>query len=199
MPRKPEYDRDVLIDRARDLFWQNGWAGTSMKDLERVLGLKPGSFYAAFGSKAALFALALDRYAETGAKRLAALEEEFGAFGALQEYPRAVISSPDAKARACMLAKTVLEMGQDADEIGARASKHLATMERRFAELFRAAQSAQQIHASYDANALARRYQSDLLGLRISAERPDTDANAIADDIAESLLRLKTPRADRMV
>ncbi|MEO1734071.1 MAG: helix-turn-helix domain-containing protein, partial [Pseudomonadota bacterium] len=61
MPRKPEYDRDDLIDRARNLFWKRGWAGTSLKDLEAELKLKPGSFYAAFGSKDALFELSLDR------------------------------------------------------------------------------------------------------------------------------------------
>ncbi|MEL7079866.1 MAG: TetR/AcrR family transcriptional regulator, partial [Pseudomonadota bacterium] len=35
MPRKPAYDKNALIDRARDLFWKQGWAGTSLKDLER--------------------------------------------------------------------------------------------------------------------------------------------------------------------
>ncbi len=70
MPCKPEYDRDLLIDRARDLFWQRGWASTSLKDLEATLQMKPGSFYAAFGSKDALFGLALDKYALDGAERL---------------------------------------------------------------------------------------------------------------------------------
>ena len=63
MPRKPNYDRNKLIERARDLFWKRGWAGTSLKDLEAVLQMKPGSFYAAFGSKEALFALAMEKYA----------------------------------------------------------------------------------------------------------------------------------------
>ena len=66
MPHKPNYDRDELIVRARDLFWKRGWAGTSLKDLEAVLQMKPGSFYAAFGSKEALFALAMEKYATDG-------------------------------------------------------------------------------------------------------------------------------------
>ena len=42
---------------------------------------------------------------------------------------------------------------------------------RRFAELFQAAQSAGYIDKALDPKVLARRYQSDLLGLRVSAER----------------------------
>ena len=78
MPRKPEYDRDDLIARARDIFWRQGWAGTSLKDLERELKLKPGSFYAAFGSKDALYGLALERYAQEGVARLKALADRLG-------------------------------------------------------------------------------------------------------------------------
>lgn len=190
MPRKPAYDRDALIDRARDLFWARGWSGTSMKDLEAALGLNPGSFYAAFGSKAALFELTLDRYAETGAARLEALAAAHGPLGALQRYPALVIDASSASARACMLAKTVLELGGTDDPLAERAGAHLTAVEKRFAALFRDAQSRGQIAPHHDPNTLARRYQSDLLGLRISAERADVDAAAIAAEIADGLTRL---------
>jgi AcrR family transcriptional regulator len=190
MPRKPEYDRDALIDRARDLFWKQGWAGTSMKDLEQVLRLRPGSFYAAFGSKAALFKLALDRYAEGGAKRLDDLAQEHGAFGALQRHPALVVDASGETARACMLAKTILELGSQDEELAAHADAHLSNMEKLFADLFRRAQAEGHIGRTYDADALARRYQSDLLGLRVSAERDGVDAQAIAKEIADSLGRL---------
>lgn len=190
MPRRPEYDRDDLIDRARDLFWTQGWAGTSLKDLERTLGLKPGSFYAAFGSKSALFALTLDSYAENGANRLRALADQHGALGALQRYPALVIDNTTAPAKACMLAKTVLELDGQDDEIASRANSHLVAMEALFAELFRTAQDDGHVSRSYEAQVLARRYQSDLLGLRVSAVRSGVDAKAIAHEIADSLARL---------
>ena len=190
MPRKPEYDRDALIARARDLFWKQGWAGTSLKDLERVLNMKPGSFYAAFGSKAALFALTLDLYAEQGTKRLAELAAAHGPLGALQRYPAMVITGSNTTAKACMLAKTVLELGDQDAQLAARANAHLSHMEGLFAELFLAAQTAGQISKAFAAGTLARRYQSDLMGLRVSAERVGVDADAIAQEIADSLARL---------
>ncbi|MEL6100060.1 MAG: TetR/AcrR family transcriptional regulator [Pseudomonadota bacterium] len=190
MPRKPAYDKNALIDRARDLFWKQGWAGTSLKDLERTLGLNPGSFYAAFGSKDALFQLALDKYAEGGTKRLKDLAAEHGALGALQRYPGLVIDEASKPAKACMLAKTVLELKNQNEPLAARANAHLSSMENLFADLFRDAQAAGNVSDAYDADTLARRYQSDLLGLRVSAERVGVDARAIADEIAERMAEL---------
>lgn len=190
MPRKPEYDKNELIDRARDLFWKRGWAGTSLKNLEAVLQMRPGSFYAAFGSKDALFELALDKYAKDGLLRLKTLADELGPIKALQRFPEMAISNDAAPAKACMLSKTVLELHAHAHPLAARANAHLLKMEAQFADLFQQAQSAGTIDKSLDPKALGRRYQSDLLGLRVSAEREGVDAKAIAAEIAESLSRL---------
>ncbi|MEM7567419.1 MAG: TetR/AcrR family transcriptional regulator [Pseudomonadota bacterium] len=191
MPRTASYDRDDLIDRAQALFWRKGWSGTSMKDLEAELNLRPGSFYAAFGSKEALYALALDRYATRGTERLARLAKTHDPLDALKAHLRAVVSDPDAGARACMLAKTVLELGRadggTAEALVKRASDHLARAEDAFAGLFAAARDAGRIASHHDPARLARRFQSDLLGLRVSAERPSVDAPALAEEIAGDL------------
>jgi AcrR family transcriptional regulator len=187
MPRKPSYDREDLIRRARDMFWKQGWAGTSLKNLESTLHLKPGSFYAAFGSKDALYQLALDQYAADSTATLAALEHSHGPLGALQALPRHVIENETAPARACMLAKTLLELSPHGHPLADHANGHLTRMEHRFADLFGKAQAKGQIDTSHDPRGLARRYQSDLLGLRISAERPNYDAAATALEIAQSL------------
>ncbi|WP_170440211.1 TetR/AcrR family transcriptional regulator [Ruegeria arenilitoris] len=190
MPRKPAYDRDALIAQARDLFWRQGWAGTSLKNLERALKLKPGSFYAAFGSKDALYALTLERYADEGVARLEALAEELGPLGALKTQPRLVVEAANAPAKACMLAKTYAELSAKDHDLAQLAATHLSRMKGCFADLFRQAQAQGQIGADHDPERLAARYQSDLLGLRLSAERGDVDARQIAADIAADLDRL---------
>lgn len=189
MPRKPTYDRNDLIDRARDLFWKQGWAGTSLKDLEVSLQMKPGSFYAAFGSKDALFGLALEKYATDGLTRLNALAEQHGPLQALQRFPAIVTENEDAPAKACMLSKTFLELHARNHPLAEKAHQHLLTMEKRFAALFAQAQAAGQIDSNKDAAQFARRYQSDLLGLRVSAERDPKSAKAIAAEIADNLNR----------
>jgi TetR/AcrR family transcriptional repressor of nem operon len=47
------------------LFWERGYAATSVRDLCAVMALNPGSFYAAFRSKERCFHLALARYLAT--------------------------------------------------------------------------------------------------------------------------------------
>lgn len=45
-----------------DVFWTNGYQGTSVDDLQKAAGIQRGSFYAAFGSKDDVFAEVLTRY-----------------------------------------------------------------------------------------------------------------------------------------
>ncbi len=62
MGRAKSYDADDLVDRATELFWQRGYAGTSTSDLVEHLGVNKFSLYAEFGSKQALYEAALARY-----------------------------------------------------------------------------------------------------------------------------------------
>lgn len=65
--RPRRFDPDNAIAIAQGLFHSKGYDGVSVADLTKALGINPPSFYAAFGSKAQLYARVLDRYAATGA------------------------------------------------------------------------------------------------------------------------------------
>lgn len=62
MARPRTFDESDVLARARDLFWQKGFAATSISDLERATGLKRTSLYAAFGSKQELYLRTLAEY-----------------------------------------------------------------------------------------------------------------------------------------
>ena len=70
MARRAGYDRDEVLARAQALFWRKGYHTTSLKDLEAALNMRPGSIYAAFGSKEALFAETLHIYARRSREQL---------------------------------------------------------------------------------------------------------------------------------
>ena len=57
MGRPRTFDRDVAITQALHLFWQYGYDATSLSQLKSKIGggITAPSFYAAFGSKQALF------------------------------------------------------------------------------------------------------------------------------------------------
>lgn len=59
---KPPSTRQRLIDSARYLFWERGYAGTSMADLLAHAEVNSGSFYHFFDSKEALLREVLEGY-----------------------------------------------------------------------------------------------------------------------------------------
>jgi AcrR family transcriptional regulator len=67
MGRPRTFDRDVAITQALHLFWEHGYDATSLSLLKANIGggITAPSFYAAFGSKQALFKEVMTRYLET--------------------------------------------------------------------------------------------------------------------------------------
>lgn len=57
------FDTEAALATAQALFHDRGYDGVGVAALTRALGIKPPSFYAAFGSKAELFEQVLARYA----------------------------------------------------------------------------------------------------------------------------------------
>lgn len=60
--RPRSFDPDTALDRALDVFWRNGYEGTSLADLTTATGINKPSLYAAFGNKEHLFGAVLTRY-----------------------------------------------------------------------------------------------------------------------------------------
>jgi AcrR family transcriptional regulator len=62
--RPRTFDRQAALRRAVELFWEQGYEGTSIADLTAAMGIAAPSLYAAFGSKEALFREAVSFYCE---------------------------------------------------------------------------------------------------------------------------------------
>ncbi|SDD31820.1 TetR/AcrR family transcriptional regulator [Belnapia rosea] len=60
--RPRRFDPDQAVATAQRLFHARGYDAVSVADLTEALGINPPSFYAAFGSKAGLYARILGRY-----------------------------------------------------------------------------------------------------------------------------------------
>lgn len=62
MGRRQTFDTNEAIRAAREVFWEHGYEGTSLPDLERTTGLNRSSLYHAFGSKRGLFDAVISSY-----------------------------------------------------------------------------------------------------------------------------------------
>ncbi len=62
MPRKKKYNEDEVVEKAMNIFWRNGYNGTSMQMLEKEMGINKFSIYSSFGNKHGLFLESLKSY-----------------------------------------------------------------------------------------------------------------------------------------
>ncbi len=192
MARQASYDRDKVLKSAMDLFWAKGFHATSLKDLETALDMRPGSIYAAFGSKEGLYAEALRLYSGTTQAGLAAMMASDGPrLKALANYVRFLggqerIAVPS---RACMLVKTILEMPDDDPKLRSLAEELIDRMEAALAETLRNAKAAGELPEDADPVRLAGRLQAELIGLRAYAQRINAQDRVaqVAEDIAQGI------------
>src|SRR5215211_2354422 len=112
MARSKSFDQDAVLDRAAELFWERGYEGTSMADLEAHLGLGRQSLYNAFGDKQALFLKALERYRQHAMREPISILTAPGAgLEAIRAYFSGSIErlTTETPRRACLVANTIVE------------------------------------------------------------------------------------------
>ena len=68
MGRKRSFDDDEVLARAREVFLEHGYEGTSIEALVKATGLLRGSLYGAFGSKRGMFVAALHDATDSGSR-----------------------------------------------------------------------------------------------------------------------------------
>lgn len=196
MSRATLHNRQDSLERALQLFWHKGFHATSLKDLERTLDMRPGSIYATFGSKGQLFEEALERYARLALVELECiLSAQASPLAGLAAYLRRLggLRDQELPSRACMLVKSLLELGEREQAARDKAEALLAGMETRFIDRFATAQRAGELDSQLDPTRLGRRLQAEVMGLRSFAQR-DVDSaavHALAEDMALSLEALR--------
>lgn len=63
--RPKAYDRPTALKSMRDLFWEQGFAATSLDELSNATAMNRPSLYNAFGDKEAAFRAVLDDYVDS--------------------------------------------------------------------------------------------------------------------------------------
>jgi AcrR family transcriptional regulator len=149
------HDLDTALDRALEVFWRQGYEGTTLSDLTEAIGMSRPSLYEAFGNKEELFGKVLDRYFE-GPGRYASEALDLSRMRDVVErlvYGAVELTSDPG---GCLTVRTVQACGEEAepvrrDAIARRKAAELAL--RRRIEL---AQSSNDLPADRDPGDLAR-------------------------------------------
>ncbi|MEU1208614.1 TetR/AcrR family transcriptional regulator [Nocardia sp. NPDC005825] len=114
--RPRSFDPDAALDRALEVFWRNGYEGTSLTDLTTAMGINKPSLYAAFGNKEELFSKVLARYLEgPGAYATDALDAPTGREVVERLIHGAIdLTAGDTTPPGCLCVKTVQACAPDA-------------------------------------------------------------------------------------
>jgi TetR/AcrR family transcriptional repressor of nem operon len=191
------FDREAVLDRACRVFWQHGYDGTSIQDLETATGLGRGSLYNAFGDKAALFRTVLARYGETeGAVPLGALDDP-DVFTGLSRMLHTIIermSAPD-RPRGCLMTNTCT-IGGGGILTETQMINTIRTMESLLEAAFTRALDQGQLAAATNPLQLSRFYCGVVLSLGVM-HRALGDCATLHDIIVVALSKWPRPDPDR--
>jgi len=115
-----------VLDAVVALFWEKGFEATSVADIVEATGLNKSSLYNAFGSKEALFALAVDRYLDIRGTMIAdMLIEGSGGIDDLEMFIGFMEQEATSETgrQGCLAVNTSTELGLRDDDVAELANR----------------------------------------------------------------------------
>ncbi|MDC7219471.1 MAG: TetR/AcrR family transcriptional regulator [Spirochaetales bacterium] len=109
---KQKFEREEIIEKSKELFWNKGYSSSSMQDVIKTTGLKPGSIYNSFGNKEALYSEALENYTCTNMEQMRQRIESAPSIGEgiCAVLENLILQSEKEDYSACFLIKTQFEI-----------------------------------------------------------------------------------------
>ena len=171
MGRPRAFDMDQALDQALHVFWEKGYAGTSIADLTEAMGINPPSLYAAFGNKEKLFKKALDRYEDL---RDQILEEAFAAPTAREAVTRLLEGTAErlsdkCNPRGCLMVQGALSGGEECEAVKRDLASRRAGGEALIHKRLKRAKREGDLPSNVDAAALARFVATVMHGMAVQA------------------------------
>ncbi|MGS2738255.1 TetR/AcrR family transcriptional regulator [Sinomicrobium sp. M5D2P17] len=111
MARNVEFDEELAIFRAMDVFWKKGYNGTKMRDLTEAMGINSSSLYNSIGDKHELFIRCIKHYTES---RMTAatkqLERIKSPLKAIEKFIQSSVYAITNEPNSCLAIKTTFEI-----------------------------------------------------------------------------------------
>ena len=170
MGRSREFDENVVLQKAMELFWEQGYEKTSLSDLVEHMGIHRRSLYDTFGDKHTLFLKTIDCYNELIKNKIQAeiLHAETSK-QTIQFIFDFMIEGYEDRQWGCLIVNSATEMALRDKEVEEKAEEAFMQMEHFLADLVRKGQQTGEFSCDYDAEVLSEILQNTLLGIRVLA------------------------------
>jgi len=183
--RPLEFDPDVALEKAMQVFWSQGYEATSLQNLLEAMDLSKSSFYQAFSNKQRLFERCIEHFRNEQVHRLRqALDQAPSGWAFLEQclYALAEEARGPEKPRGCLIMNTATEFAGRDPAVAQQVATGIEKLTGVFVAAVQRAQAEGNIPIEHDAPVLARYLVSSISGLRTMVKagaRPET-----AHDIA---------------
>lgn len=168
MARSCNFDRQEKLIAAMELFWQKGYADTSVADLVEHLKINRFSLYNSFGDKLSLYREALGYYFDNHAMpNLSPLLAEEAGLDEIETYLEAFIVKQSTQPFGCFLQNAVLEKYLSDEVVQGICARLFDELHQTFERVLGAAQQRGELVASAQSAQLASFLVMQMQGIRV--------------------------------
>ncbi|TGE33883.1 TetR/AcrR family transcriptional regulator [Desulfosporosinus sp. Sb-LF] len=170
MGRSKEFEESVVLQKAMELFWEQGYEKTSLSDLVEHMGIHRRSLYDTFGDKHTLFLKAINLFGEFINSRLKSeISRAETAKQAIQFIFDFVIEGNEDRPLGCLFVNSATELAPRDKDVNEKTKEAFMQAEHLLAELIRKGQQTGEFTCDYDAELVAETLNNTLLGIRVLA------------------------------
>ncbi|MGH0795263.1 hypothetical protein S3E15_00053 [Bacillus mycoides] len=170
MARLREFDKEKALDAAMQLFWEKGYAATSLSNLTAKMEIQRPSLYAAFGDKEGLFEAALRRYTNIHAASIRTkLQKERSVKEAIRTFFENMVEEEYKKEsnKGCFCINTMVEIAPHNEKFEVLTREHQMYLSVIFQELIAKGIQSGELQSDVNAKALAQTLVTSLIGLTV--------------------------------
>jgi len=191
MTRTKEFDPDVALEIAVEVFWRLGYEHTSLDTLMREMGISKQSLYDTFGDKRSIYFRAMSHYREQTNASLRDLfvTEKSVRKGFARLFQSIIRESKAQHERGCLLMNANLSRSIDDVEVKKFLRANQRDVERIFRTAFVEAKERGEIGSVKDPVTLSKFFVATIQGMRALA-RLNHDRNELAHIAAVALAAL---------
>lgn len=200
MGRPREFDAEMALDQAMEVFWRHGYEGATIAQLTEAMGINPPSLYACFGNKEGLLKAALDRYTKL---RNIWMEEVVAAPTARAVAERMLMGIADkqtdpANPPGCLLVQGGIACGSGSENVPFELASRRAQNEDQLRDRFVRAKAEGDLKPTSDPAALARYVSAVSVGMGVMASSgADREAlRQVASVAVQAVEAQSEPRSD---
>lgn len=192
MPRNKSYSDDIVLEKAMNVFWVHGYEATSVRLLEKEMGINQFSIYASFKNKKNLFVNALRKYREyVIINRFQPLLQEDAGFAELENFLKnatvARVGNNDKKG--CLVINTAGEMGEKDPEIARELNLYYDFIRNMLLRVLKNAIEKNEIAANTDIEKQASFFLGVMQGISVASKT--MDKSQLNDFIEVALKQIK--------